>query len=485
MDANALMSEVELVVTEARIWARGADTHWDVPPSVVLGSNGFDLVVGQPLNPRTQVGSVVQFAPADAIALPPRTPSMVDAMAAVFTKVLENLRVITPCARITLICPTEWGGDRRGVLEQAARRCTPMVVFEHIAVRSVASDEGTSHSQRTLVLEFGLLTTTASTVIRSHRGVHVESCEHEPTLALDDIAADTPGLASLSALVARLLASGPIDLVQVVGVTDTAKLDLLRTAVAQATGAAVELRPVAGSDLVRGHRLESGDSPEVPAAPNEWMRPLRERAAAQREPRSRTARFAAAAIAAVVAIALVVVGVVVSSGRRDEGATAAPSTERAPTSVVPPPIGTSADAAPETFGRIRFRTPPGWRVAPAPESGRARVDLVPEAGVRQRITVMQTPLAVGSGYEQVATKLEAQMAQRPPGVLTDLKRDVVFGGRSGLAYSERPGDGSTVRWHVLLEYGVQVSIGCQYAGDGWGQLETVCANFGDSVRVVP
>ncbi|WP_174187950.1 type VII secretion-associated protein [Nocardia barduliensis] len=479
------MSEVELVVTEARIWARGADTHWDVPPSVVLGSNGFDLVVGQPLNPRTQVGSVVQFAPADAIALPPRTPSVVDATAAVFAKVLENLRVPAPCARITLICPSEWGGDRRGVLEQAARRCASKVTFEHIAVRSVASDEGTSHSRRTLVLEFGLLTTTASTVIRSHRGVHVESCEHEPTLALDEISADTPGFASLCALVARLLDGGPIDLAQVVGITDAAKVDLLHTAIAQAAGTAVELRPVAGADLVRGRRLEPGGSPEAAPAPTEWMRPLRERAAAQRKPRYRTAGFAAAAIAAVVAVALVVVGVVVSSGRRDDGATATPSTEAAPTGVVPPPVGTSADAAPETFGRIRFRIPPGWRVAPSPESGRARVDLVPEAGARQRITVMQTPVAAGSGYEQVAAKLEAQMAQRPPGVLTDLERDVVFGGRSGLAYSERPGDGSTVRWHVLLEYGVQVSIGCQYAGDGWAQLETPCANFGDSVRVVP
>ncbi|WP_280311317.1 type VII secretion-associated protein [Nocardia abscessus] len=481
------MSEVELVVTEARIWARGADTHWDVPPSVVLGSNGFDLVVGQPLNPRTQVGSIVQFVPADAIALPPRTPTVVDATAAVFANVLENLRIPAPCARMTLICPTEWGADRRDVLEHAARRCTPKVVFEQIAVRSVASDEGTSHSRRTLVLEFGTLSTTASAVIRSHRGVHVESCELEPTLALDDVTAESPGFASLRALVARLLDGGPIDLAQVVGLADTAKLDLLRSAIEQASGAAVELRPVAGVDLVRGRRLEPGDSPELSAAPasTEWMQPLRERAAAQRQPRYRTAGFAIAAIVAVVAVALAVVGAVVFSGRADDGATAAPGNEAAPTSATPPPVGTSTGAAPEEFGRIRFQVPPGWRVAPSPEGGRARVDLVPEAGARQRITMMQTPLAAGSGYAQVAAKLEAQIAQRPPGVLTDLKRDVVFGGRSGLAYSERPGDGSTVRWHVLLESGIQVSIGCQYAGDGWGQLETPCSNFGDSVRVVP
>ncbi|MGY2056803.1 type VII secretion-associated protein [Nocardia gipuzkoensis] len=480
------MSEVELVVTEARVWARGADTHWDVPPSVVLGSNGFDLVVGQPLNPRTQVGSVVQFVPADAIALPPRTPSVVDAMAVVFANVLENLRIPAPCARMTLICPTEWGADRRDVLEHAARRCTQKVVFEQIAVRSVASDEGTSHSRRTLVLEFATLTTTASAVIRSHRGVHVESCEIEPTLALDDITAESPGFASLRALVARLLDGGPIDLAQVVGLADTAKLDLLRSAIEQAAGAALELRPVAGVDLVRGRRLEPGDSPDPSPAPasTEWMQPLRERAAEQRQPRYRTTGFAIAAIMAVLAVALAVVGAVVLSGRADDGVTAAPGTEAAPTSAMPP-VGTSIGASPEAFGRIRFQVPPGWRVAPSPEGGRARVDLVPEAGARQRITMMQTPLAAGSGYEQVAAKLETQIAQRPPGVLTDLKRDVVFGGRSGLAYSESPGDGSTVRWHVLLEHGIQVSIGCQYAGDGWSQLEIPCSNFGDSVRVVP
>ncbi|MGY2022470.1 type VII secretion-associated protein [Nocardia gipuzkoensis] len=480
------MSEVELVVTEARVWARGADTHWDVPPSVVLGSNGFDLVVGQPLNPRTQVGSVVQFVPADAIALPPRTPSVVDAMAVVFANVLENLRIPAPCARMTLICPTEWGADRRDVLEHAARRCTQKVVFEQIAVRSVASDEGTSHSRRTLVLEFATLTTTASAVIRSHRGVHVESCEIEPTLALDDITAESPGFASLRALVARLLDGGPIDLAQVVGLADTAKLDLLRSAIEQAAGAALELRPVAGVDLVRGRRLEPGDSPDPSPAPasTEWMQPLRERAAEQRQPRYRTTGFAIAAITAVLAVALAVVGAVVLSGRADDGVTAAPGTEAAPTSAMPP-VGTSIGASPEAFGRIRFQVPPGWRVAPSPEGGRARVDLVPEAGARQRITMMQTPLAAGSGYEQVAAKLETQIAQRPPEVLTDLKRDVVFGGRSGLAYSESPGDGSTVRWHVLLEHGIQVSIGCQYAGDGWSQLEIPCSNFGDSVRVVP
>lgn len=475
------MTEVELVVTEARIWARGADTHWDAPPSVVLGSNGFDLVVGQSLAPPTQVGSVVQFVAADAIALPPRTPSVVDAMSAVLASVLEQLRVASPCARMTLICPTEWGAGRRGVLDQAARRVASDVVFEDIAVRSVASDAGTSHSRRTLVLEFGTLATTASAVIRSHRGVHIESCEHEPTLALAEINSESPGFAELGDLMTRVLESGPIDLVQVVGISDPGTVELLRGAVQQAIGADVELRPVAGPDLFRGRGIEPR---EVPAAPTEWMRPLRERAAA-RPPRYGTGRIVLAALAAVVVVALTIGGAIALSGRRGDESTAAPGPEAASPTATPPPGAPPVESAPEAFGRIRFRVPPGWRIAQSPDTGRARVDLVPEIAARQRITLMQAPLTVSSSYAQVAAKLEAQIAQRPPGVLTDLRRDVVFGGRSGLAYLEHPGDGSTVHWHVLLEYGIQISIGCQYAGDEWGQLEAPCSHFGDTVRVVP
>ena len=55
------MTVVELVVSEAKVWARGATTHWDVAPSVVLGSNGSDIVVGEPLTPPSQAVSVVQW----------------------------------------------------------------------------------------------------------------------------------------------------------------------------------------------------------------------------------------------------------------------------------------------------------------------------------------------------------------------------------------------------------------------------------------
>ncbi|MGO4615581.1 type VII secretion-associated protein [Nocardia sp. 2YAB30] len=481
------MSTVELVVTETRLWARGATTHWDVPPSIVLSSNGFDLVVGEPLTPPTLVSSAVQFIPADAIALTPRAPSVVDGLSAVFAAVLENLGIVGSCERIILICPTDWGLPRRSVLDQAARGFAADVVFEDMAVRSVAVDEGTSHSSRTVVLEFGTLTTTASVVIRDHHGVHIESCEHEPTLALAEITAESPAFDDLCALVDRLLGGRPVDLAQVVGVSDPVMLELLGAAVQQASGTAVEVRAVAGPDLIRSRRPDPAHPQD--AAPvltqTEWMQPLRARAAAQRPNHHRAAGYVAA-FAAVAVVAVAVVAGVVLLGRSNDTTTTAgvPMTSAAsePTAPTAPP--TSTVSAPETFGRISFQLPDGWRLVSAPGDGKSRIDLIPNDGSRHRMSVVQTALVAGSGYEQVVTNLEAQMAQRPTGALTDVKREVVFGGRSGLAYTERPRDGSTVLWHVLLEYGMQVSVGCQYVGESWPELSNTCERFGSSVRVI-
>ncbi|WP_327112720.1 type VII secretion-associated protein [Nocardia sp. NBC_01730] len=478
------MSTVELVVTEARVWARGATTHWDVPPSIVLSSNGFDLIVGQPLTPPTAVSSAVQFIPADVIALTPRAPSVVDGLSAVFAAVFENLGTAGPCERIILICPTDWGSPRRSVLDQAARGFAADVAFEDMAVRSVVVDEGTSHSSRTLVLEFGTLTTTASAVIRDHHGVHIESCEHEPTLVLAEIAAESRAFDDLCALIDRLLGGRPVDLAQVVGVSDPVLLELLGAAVQQASGTAVEVRAVAGPDLIRSRRPE----PVYPqdAAPTrtqtEWMRPLRDRAAAQRPSHHRTAGY----VAAVAVVAVAVFAGVILLGRSSDTATTAgvPMTSAVvePTDLTPPSVPTAS--APEAVGRISFQLPEGWRIVSAPGDGKSRIDLTPEDGSRHRMTVVQTALVAGSGYEQVAANLEAQVAQRPNGALSDVKREVVFGGRSGLAYTERPLDGSTVRWHVLLEHGIQVSVGCQYVGESGPELSNTCERFGSSVHVI-
>ncbi|MEU8896893.1 type VII secretion-associated protein [Nocardia sp. NPDC048505] len=488
------MSRVELVVTDTRVWAVGPATHWNVPPSIVLGSNG-NLVVGESLAPPTQVSSAVQFVPADRIALLPRVPTVVESLTHIVGTIFDNLGVATPCDQVTVVCPTEWGSARRGMLDDAVRRFAHEVVFEDTAFRAVSADEGTARSRRTVVVEFGSVSTTATTVVRSHQGVHIESTEFEPELTLAGNGLEPTALDRLGDLLARLLDGRPADVVQILGVADPAKLDLIRSVVQHSCGPEVDLRPISGVDLVRGpqqvepERLPEPQAPVMPS--NEWMQPLRERAAAQQAPQRRKTALIFGSVAAVLVLVIgAITTVALLSGGKDEGDPVAQVTTSAvaATSAAPPPgPGPSDKPAPpgpegqEKFGRLSFVGPDLWTIKPAADG--SRVELTPFDGTKQRITLTQTKVAPGAGYGQVAADLESKMKAKPS--LSDLRRDVVFGGRSGLSYLEKPGDGSTVRWFVLVEYGVQANIGCQYKDNGWDQLKETCEKLTGSVHIMP
>ncbi|MFX0580536.1 type VII secretion-associated protein [Nocardia nepalensis] len=437
------------------------------------------------------MSSAVQYVGADRIALLPRVPAIGEAMTAVIDTVLRNLGVAIPCEQVTVVCPTEWGGRRRAVIDDAVRRFATDIVFEDMAIRAVVADAGAARSRRTVVLEFGPLSTTATAVVRSQQGIHIESCEYEPNLAISDIEQETDGFDELSALFERLLAGQPADMVQAVGVSDPTKLDLIRSVVQQFCGPSVELRAIAGADLVRGPRPEPEYQPEITPLPTtEWMQPLRQRAAAMQPPGRNTKAYVFGAVAAVAVVAAAVVGAVFAFGGSDDSPNASPASTSTRLTSAPksPDAQPSVTAAPkstlESVGRLRFQIPAGWRFSQTPDPNKPRVDLVPEDGSRMRITVIQTSVASGTGYEQVAANLETQIKQRPNGTLSDLKRDVVFGGKSGLAYTEQPGDGSTVRWHVLVEHGLQISTGCQYIGD-WQSIAQTCEHFAGSIQVAP
>jgi type VII secretion-associated protein (TIGR03931 family) len=64
-----------------------------------------------------------------------------------------------------------------------------------------------------------------------------------------------------------------------------------------------------------------------------------------------------------------------------------------------------------------------------------------------------------------------------------IRRDVVFAGRPGLAYSEHPEDGSTVDWHVIVEHSIQISIGCQYRTGGQDSITPICEDLANSLDV--
>lgn len=478
---------VDLVLTDTHLWAWSAYTHSDMPPSVTPGGDGR-LVVGEPLAPPSIAVSVPQLLTADRIAYEPGMPTPQQAMEAVIGHALAELRVGGPCGRLTLVCPTEWDTRRLAVVESAARRHAAQVVFAEAAIRAVLAARR-DRDRRTVVVEFGALATTASTVIPTHDGLRVESCEYEPNLAAAEIAADAAAPAFFRSLLERLLEGRPSECVLVTGRGDRAFLERIGGVVAEVCGASTELHAVAGADLARDVRQEQPYRSALPAArpDTEWLQPMRDRAVATPLPHNRFPLYLG--VAAVVVLALVIAGglVLVRGSSDDTDVRAAASASASPTEPSEPARQppTSAPAQSQTFGHIRLTVPAGWHVAdPSADTGH-RLDLVPDSGPRARITVVQQPVAPDVGYDRVAATLETQIAQRPAGSVTALRRDVVFGGRPGLSYTEHPEDGSLVDWHVIVEHSTQVSIGCQYRTGGQDSITRICVDLATSLEVIP
>lgn len=58
-----------------------------------------------------------------------------------------------------------------------------------------------------------------------------------------------------------------------------------------------------------------------------------------------------------------------------------------------------------------------------------------------------------------------------------------FAGRDVIYYRERPADGSTVDWYVLLRRRVQVSVGCRYTPAAARQVERACRDVVRTLRI--
>ncbi|MBF6171351.1 type VII secretion-associated protein [Nocardia blacklockiae] len=473
------MPAVELVLTDTRLWARSEATYWNGPPSIVPASDGVSFVVGEALRPQYPAVSVVRLADADRIAFP-ALPTTADAFAVVFGAVLTNLQLPGPCDRLTVVAPSEWGRRRRAAVQTAASRLVADVSVEPLALRAVSLGASTAQHQRIAVLELNPLSTTVTLVGRSGSDTWIDACEHEPTAGLTD-----PPEA-IGAVVARVLAGQTPTYLLALGVPDPTHLDALRAAIAAQCGFPVDVRPITGDELIQGappvpqamHYRPGTEQPTPERGPGRgYDRDAPLRSLAAQSPRSRRNTFLLAAAAAVV-VAIAVGVAVVMGTRSDEPAVAAQTTGATPSGSAP----VTGRSTPQVFGRVEVRIPPGWRVASQSDT---RVDLMPEDGARQRMTLTQKTLAPGSGVEEVARTLEAQIQRRPPGTVSDLRRDPTFGGRPGLSYEEFPPDGTTVRWEVIVDSGLQVSIGCQYPSGSWEPLAGACEQFVHDVQLSP
>lgn len=131
-------------------------------------------------------------------------------------------------------------------------------------------------------------------------------------------------------------------------------------------------------------------------------------------------------------------------------------------------------------GRAQMALPQGWHERTAPTSG-DRAEIVRDDGRPARILLVHKELNQGAGLDAVESTLGARIAERA-GTFTGLRRVEVDAGPA-LSYEERPDPDSLVRWLVVLDDGLQTSLGCQALEADMADVETACGEALRSLHV--
>lgn len=134
------------------------------------------------------------------------------------------------------------------------------------------------------------------------------------------------------------------------------------------------------------------------------------------------------------------------------------------------------ETAPTTFlveGRVALSVPATWssrRVVGGPGSARVQVTSPKDPDLALHIT--QSPVA-GETLSGTAERLKRAIDAEPRGVFVDFNPSATSAGRPAVTYREvRPGH--QVRWTVLLDGPVRISIGCQSRAGDESAVQDAC-----------
>jgi len=131
---------------------------------------------------------------------------------------------------------------------------------------------------------------------------------------------------------------------------------------------------------------------------------------------------------------------------------------------------------PMTFlveGRVTLSVPAHWavkRVVAGP--GSARVQLTSPTDSEVALHVTQSSVA-DETLAVAAESLKRAIDAEPPGVFVDFNPSATSAGRPAVTYREVRA-GHDIRWTVLLDGPVRISIGCQSRTDSAGAVRDVC-----------
>lgn len=137
-----------------------------------------------------------------------------------------------------------------------------------------------------------------------------------------------------------------------------------------------------------------------------------------------------------------------------------------------PPV----DAAPTTFlveGRVALTVPADWpteRVVGGPGSARVQVTSPSDPEVALHIT--QSPIP-DETLSATADRLKRAIDTEPPGVFVDFNRSGVTAGRPAVTYREVRAS-HHVRWTVLVDGSIRISVGCQSRPNGEEAVRIPC-----------
>ena len=179
-------------------------------------------------------------------------------------------------------------------------------------------------------------------------------------------------------------------------------------------------------------------------------------------------RIVAAVVAMLVVAAAAAVGVGVAVMR--DGASAAPAAE--------------ADHTVQ-LGRVNLTVPGGWRSSSEPpaEGVVSRTTFAAPENDR-RLIILQNTVRDTSTLASVAVSLHNRIDQRGDAVVQEFSASTQFAGREVISYREVPVSGGTIRWYLMVERGLQVSVGCQ-SGSAGESVDAQCRGAVGSVRIAP
>ncbi|HYQ35046.1 MAG TPA: type VII secretion-associated protein, partial [Mycobacterium sp.] len=140
----------------------------------------------------------------------------------------------------------------------------------------------------------------------------------------------------------------------------------------------------------------------------------------------------------------------------------------------PPPI--PVQSVPATFlveGRVALTVPANWtaqRVVTGP--GSARVQVTSPSDPEVALHVTQSPVA-GETMSGTAERLKRAIDAEPAGVFVDFNPSGISVGRPAVTYREVRA-GHHVRWTVLLDGPVRISVGCQSRPENEEAVRDAC-----------